>query len=134
MPGYGSLPFPGYQGRGVRHAEFQKTGCEMESVIEWLALAGQWSDIDCITDLAGGFDHALVVILFFLSSISHSDLLGFIFLTRLDSSYLIVLECIFLPVERLSTKSFQYSPWIAHSAATAKRSLVPSQLSCHMNC
>lgn len=106
----------------------------MESMIEWLALAAQWSDVDCFTYFTGGFDQALMVVLFFLSAIVDSDPLGYVCLLHLENPYLIALECIFLPVERLSTKSFQCPPWIAHSAGLTKRSLVPSQLSCHMNC
>jgi hypothetical protein len=106
----------------------------MESLLEILSLACGNLDIDVCWDVFGGFDQTLVFSLTYVLAVIHSDPVGYICLTHLHNPYLIGLDRIFLPIEDFSHRSQSRSLSLLNMYATAKSSIVPSKLSCHMNC
>lgn len=106
----------------------------MESLIEFLSFAYQFLGVDSCPDIVGSFDQTLVFGVSCLMAMVHSDPLGYVTLAHLNNPYLIGLDRIFLPIETFSAAPHRYSAYRLNIFATAKRSIVPSALSCHMNC
>jgi hypothetical protein len=106
----------------------------MEWLIEALSFALQRLDVDSFLDLFGGFDQTFMVTCSCLLAIVQSDPFGRVCLAHLDNPYLIGLDRIFRPLERISIKHVRCSELQSDIFAMAKRSIAPSQLSCHMKC
>ena len=109
----------------------------MESVLDLISAACQLLDIDCFLEafeVSEEFSQALLVALSGLLAFLHSHPFGYGCLVRFCDPRMLILDYIFLPLEKIATTSLRCSSPCLNNLAMTRRFLVTSSLPSHMNC
>ena len=109
----------------------------MESIVDLINAACQFPDIDSCLQLSGVSGEAgqtFLVIISFLLGTLHSHPLGYGCLAHIPSLGALGLDYIFLPLEKISTRSLRRLPSYFPNLALTKWFLITSSPPPHMNC
>jgi hypothetical protein len=109
----------------------------MESIIDLISAACQFSDLDSCLQLCGVSGEAgqtSLVIISFVLGMLHSHPLGYGCLAHIPNLGALGLDYIFLPLEKISTDSLRRSPSYFPNLALTKWFLITFSPSPHMNC